>query len=107
MTAFHVTFLTSIASYMYSMLCHADTYEGAFFSRKNFSLKQNNYNSCTESFATRKSSRLPISKSYLLLGSRDMIVLRREMRGLPVRMFGRITEHNKKSRSSSVKFSTF
>ena len=106
MTAFHVTFLTSIASYMYSMFCHADTYEGAFFSRKNFSLKQNNYNSCTEGFATRKSSRLPISKSYLLLGSL-MIVLRREMRGLPVRMFGRITEHNKKSRSSSVKFSTF
>ena len=96
MITFHVTFLTSIASYMYSMLCHADTYEGAFFSRKNFSLKQNNYNSCTEGFATRKSSRLPISKSYLLLGSRDMIVLRREMRGLPVRMFGRITEHNKK-----------
>ena len=88
------------------MLCHADIYEGAFFSRKNFSLKQNNYNSCTEGFATRKSSRLPISKSYLLLGSL-MIVLRREMSGLPVRMFGRITEHNKKSRSSSVKFSTF
>ena len=51
MTAFHVTFLTSIAPYSYSMFCHADhgyIYEGAFFPPKNFSLKQNNYNSCTE-----------------------------------------------------------
>ena len=30
MTAFHVTFLTPIAPYMYSMFSHADIYEGAF-----------------------------------------------------------------------------